>query len=170
MTADHPDAGPLAVLAAFLGGDLLQRSVRERGGAYGAGARYCDRTCTVRIFSYRDPRLVDTLLDFDRAIESLRTRPPEGRQLDEAILRTMREIDRPKAFGIAACERFVDELQGRGAKGARPLRASVLRTDPDRLREVTERYLHPAMGRTGVLAGSGRERDLDRLGIPWCAL
>ena len=167
VTADHPDAGPLAVLAAFLGGDLLQRSLRERGGAYGAGARYCDRTCTVRIFSYRDPRLEETLLDFDRAIESLRTHPPERRQLDEAILRTMREIDRPGAFGVAACERFVDELQGRGAEGARPLRASVLRTDPDRMREVIERYLHPTMGHVGVLAGSGREGDLDRLGIPW---
>ena len=167
VTADHPDAGPLAVLAAFLGGNLLQRAVRERGGAYGAGARYCERTCTIRMFSYRDPRLAETLHDFDRAVEVLRRQPPEGCRLEEAILRAVREIDKPKAFQIAAFERYLDELQGRGQEGARPLRASVLRTDPERLREVAERYLGPETGRTGVLAGTGREGDLDRLGIPW---
>ncbi len=167
VTADHPDAGPLSVLAAVLGGDLLQRTIRERGGAYGAGARYCDRTATLRMFSYRDPRLSETLRDFDSAIEALRRQPPEGRELEEAILRAVREIDRPRAFQIAACERYLDELQGRGGEGVRPLRASVLRVDPEQLREVAGRYLRSTMGRTGVLAGTGRERDLDRLGIPW---
>ena len=167
VTADHPDAGPLSVLAAFLGGDLLQRAIRERGGAYGAGARYCDRTATLRMFSYRDPRLPETLEDFDLAIEALRRQPPEGRKLEEAILRAVREIDRPRAFQIAARERYLDELQGRGGEGVLPLRASVLRTDSGRLRDVAGRYLRATTGRTGVLAGTGRERDLDRLGIPW---
>ena len=166
-SADHPDAGPLSVLAAFLGGDLLQRSVRERGGAYGAGARYCDRTATVRVFSYRDPRLSGTLRDFDEAIEAMRRQPPEGDRLEEAILRAVREIDRPKAFQVAARQRFLDKLQGRGAEGAWPLRASVLRTDPERMRDVAERYLRPEAGCTGVLAGTGREGELDGLGITW---
>ena len=167
VTANHPDAGPISVLAAFLGGDLLQRAIRERGGAYGAGARYCGRTATLRMFSYRDPRLSETLRDFGREIERLRREPPAGRRLEEAILRAIREIDRPRAFQVAAHERFLDELQGRGAEGSGALRASVLRTGPERLREVAERYVRPEMGRTGVLAGTGREGDLDRLGITW---
>ena len=167
VTADHPDAGPLAVLAAFLGGDLLQRAVRERGGAYGAGARYCARTCTVRLFSYRDPRLAETLRDFDRAIETLHRRPPDGRRLEEAILRTVREIDKPKAFQVAAFERYLDELQGRGAEGSRALRAAVLGAGPGQLRQAAERYLRPEQGCAGVLAGAGREGELDRLGMHW---
>ena len=167
VTANHPDAGPLAVLAAFLGGDVLQRAIRERGGAYGTGARYCERTATLRMFSYRDPRLSETLRDFDRVLEALRRQPPEESELEEAVLRAVREIDRPRAFQVAALDRYLDELQGRGAEGAQPLRASVLRTDPARLHDVAERYLDPETGRTGVLAGTGREADLDRLGIPW---
>ncbi|MDD9980053.1 MAG: hypothetical protein OXU81_01610, partial [Gammaproteobacteria bacterium] len=167
VTANHPDAGPLSVLAGFLGGDMLQRTIRERGGAYGAGARYCNRTATVRMFSYRDPRLGETLGDFDRAIEALQRQPPDGRKLEEAILRAIREIDRPRAFQVAASERLLDELQGRGADGTKTLRESVLGTDPERLRDVADRYLCPKMGRIGVLAGSGRESDLDRLGVPW---
>ena len=167
VAADHPDAGPLAVLAACLGGDLLQRAVRERGGAYGAGARYCGRTCTVRMFSYRDPRLAETLRDFESALEALRRHPPEGRRLEEAVLRTIREIDKPRAFQIAALERYLDELQGRFSEGGPSLRASVLGTEPGRLRDVAERYLSPGQGCTGVLAGAGREAELDRLALPW---
>ena len=167
VTADHRDAGPLAVLAAFLGGDLLQRAVRERGGAYGAGARYCERSATVRMFSYRDPRLAETLHDFDRSVETLLLDPPEGRRLEEAILRAVREIDKPQAFQIAARERFLDELQGRGPEGARPLRASILDTEPRRLAEVAELYLRPDMGCVGLLAAAGREGELERLGIRW---
>lgn len=167
VAADHPDAGPLAVLAAFLGGDLLQRAVRERGGAYGAGARYCARTCTVRMFSYRDPRLAETLRDFDEALEALRRHPPQGSRLEEAILRTVREIDKPKAFQVDALERYLDELQGRGSEGGQSLRASVLGTEPGRLRDVAEHYLSPEQGCAGVLAGAGREAELDRLELPW---
>ena len=167
VAADHPDAGPLAVLAAFLGGDLLQRAVRERGGAYGAGARYCARSCTVRMFSYRDPRLAGTLRDFEGALESLRRHPPRGRSLEEAIVRAVREIDRPKAFQVDALERYLDELQGPGSGGGRALRDAVLGTRPERLRDVAERYLSPDRGCVGVLAGAGRESELERLGLPW---
>ena len=167
VAADHPDTGPLAVAAAFLGGDLLQRAVRERGGAYGAGARYCARTRTLRMFSYRDPRLGQTLRDFDAAIEALCRRPPEGRRLEEAVLRTVREIDKPRAFRIDALERYLDEFQGRGSRNAGSLRSSVLGVEPGRLREVAERYLVSGRGCAGVLAGAGSEAELDRLEMPW---
>ena len=167
VAADHPDAGPLAVLAAFLGGDLLQRRIRERGGAYGAGARYCARSCTVRMFSYRDPRLAGTLRDFEAALESLHRHPSRGRRLEEAILRAVREIDRPKAFQVDALERYLDELQGPGPEGGRSLRDSVLGAEPGRLRDVAERYLSPDRGCVGVLAGAGREDELERLGLRW---
>ena len=167
VAADHPDAGPLAVLAAFLGGDLLQRAIRERGGAYGAGARYCERTCTVRMFSYRDPRLAGTLRDFEAALESLRRHPPQGRSLEEAILRAVREIDKPKAFQADALERYLDELQGPGSEGGRSLRDAVLGVEPGRLRGVADRYLSPDRGCAGVLAGAGREEELERLGLRW---
>ena len=44
------------------------------------GARYCKRTATVRMFSYRDPRLGETLGDFDRAIEAMQLEPPVGEE------------------------------------------------------------------------------------------
>ena len=119
------------------------------------------------MFSYRDPRLAETLRDFESALEMLRRHPPEGRRLEEAVLRTVREIDKPRAFQIAALERYLDDLQGRATEGGPALRASVLGTEPGRLRDVADRYLSPEQGCTGVLAGAGREAELDRLGLPW---
>ena len=165
--ADHPDAAPLGVLAALLGGDFLARTIREDGGAYGAGARYCERSATLRIFSYRDPRLGETLDDFDRASETLRRRPLARGRLEEAILRAVRELDRPRAFQVAAFERYLDELQGRDPKGMQRQRDAMLRTSAEAVREMARRYLHPERGRVGVLAAAGREGELDRLGIPW---
>lgn len=165
--ADHPDAASLGVLAALLGGDLLVRAIREDGGAYGAGARYCERSATLRLFSYRDPRLAETLDDFDRASASLRRRPPARRRLEEAILRAVRELDRPRAFQVAAFERYLDELQGRDPEGARRRRDAMLRISPEAVRETARRYLYPDRGRAGVLAAAGCEDELDRLGIPW---
>ena len=165
--ADHPDAAPLRVLAALLGGDLLARAIREEGGAYGAGARYCERSATLRMFSYRDPRLAGTLGDFDRASESLRRRRPTRERLEEAILRAVRELDAPRAFQVAAFERYLDELQGRDSRGVRRRRDAMLRTSAEEVRETARRYLSPERGRVGVLAAAGREAELDRLGIAW---
>ena len=167
VDADHPDAGPLGVLATLLGGDFLARAIREDGGAYGAGARYCERSATLRMFSYRDPRLAETLRDFDRATESLRRRPPGRKRLEEAILRAVRELDRPRAFQVAAFERYLDELQGRDPQGAGRRREAMLRTSAEAVRETARRYLRPERGRVGVLAAAGREAELDRLGIAW---
>ena len=168
--ADHPDAGRLAVLAAHLGGEMLPRAIREIGGAYGAGARYCQRSATFRMFSYRDPRLSDTLRDFDRLLHDLVRKPPRGSSREEAILRAIRDLDRPRAFQVAAFERFLDELQGRDGGGAARLRDSVLRVHPDELLDTAKRYLRPERGRAGVLAAAGREAELDRLGLSWSRL
>ena len=165
--ADHPDAAALGVLAALLGGDLLARAIREDGGAYGAGARYCERSATLRMFSYRDPRLGETLDDFDRASDTLRRRPLARARLEEAILRAVREIDRPRAFQVAAFERYLDELQGRDPEGVRRQRDAMLRTSAEAVRKMARRYLCPDRGHVGVLAAAGREGELDRLGIPW---
>ncbi len=165
VTSGHDDAAPLAVLAAHLDGEPLQCAIRERGGAYGAGARYCPRTSTIRFFSYRDPRLGDTLADFDRAAEQAHDRPPSGRCLESAVLRVIRELDRTKAFQSAAMESYLDVLQGRDATRGGPLRAAVLQVEPEQIAAVAARYLQPQRGRTGVLAPAGRTRELEGLGL-----
>jgi Zn-dependent M16 (insulinase) family peptidase len=63
----HADAPALMVLGPYLTNGFLHRSIREQGGAYGGGAGYSPNSGAMRFYSYRDPRLAETLVDFDRA-------------------------------------------------------------------------------------------------------
>jgi len=82
----HPDAAALAVLGGFLRNGFLHRVIREQGGAYGGGASHDSDSASFRFYSYRDPRLAETLNDFDHAIDWLLTEKHEWRQVEEAIL------------------------------------------------------------------------------------
>ncbi|MDX1594490.1 MAG: insulinase family protein, partial [Gammaproteobacteria bacterium] len=90
-----PDAAALMVLGGFLRNGFLHRAIREQGGAYGGGAGYDGDSATFRFFSYRDPRLAETLADFDRALDWLQSTPHEARALEEAILGVIARIDQP---------------------------------------------------------------------------
>ena len=71
VPSGHPDAPILSVLGAFLRNGFLHRSIREQGGAYGGGASHDPNIAAFRFFSYRDPRLADTLADFDASLHWL---------------------------------------------------------------------------------------------------
>ena len=53
----------------FLRNGCLHKLIREQGGAYGGGASFDAAGRSFRFYSYRDPRLAETLADFDQGIE-----------------------------------------------------------------------------------------------------
>ena len=71
VPVEHPDAAALTILGDFLRNGFLHRAIRERGGAYGSGAGQDSGEAAFRFFSYRDPRLTETLDDFDASIKWL---------------------------------------------------------------------------------------------------
>ncbi|MDX1697773.1 MAG: insulinase family protein, partial [Thiohalobacterales bacterium] len=86
VPAEHEDAAALNVLAGFLRNGYLHRAIREQGGAYGGGASYDSDNAAFRFYSYRDPRLEDTLKDFDSSVAWLLEEKHEWRLVEEAIL------------------------------------------------------------------------------------
>ena len=150
----HKDAPALRVLALFLRNGYLHRALREQGGAYGAGANYSPDTASFRFFSYRDPRLAATLDDFDRSIDWLHNHAHSPAQLEEAILGVIAEIDRPDSPAAEAMGSFFGTLHGRTPEHRRAFRAQVLEVTLERLREVTNHYLHPQRASSAVVSGS----------------
>ena len=49
---EHPDSAALSVLATVLRNGFLHTAIREKGGAYGAGASNDTATNTFKLFSY----------------------------------------------------------------------------------------------------------------------
>jgi len=152
VPAEHADAAALVVLGQVLTNGFLHRRVREEGGAYGAGASYDSDTGAFRFYSYRDPRLVETLEDFDAAIEWLATDHHEPRALEEAILGVIAAIDRPESPAGEAIKAFFGVLHGRTPEQRRRFRSRVLAVTLDDLQRVGETWLVADRAGTAVLS------------------
>lgn len=155
---DHADGPLFAVLGRYLQDGFLHGEIREKGGAYGSGASYDTDSATFRFYSYRDPRAMATLQDFDRALAWFAT-DHDAQRLEEAILGTIRALDQPRS-PTGECERaFSNMLYGRDDAFRQRFRARVLEANHDALRAVAARYLDPARGQLGVVCSSAAEGD-----------
>ena len=152
VAPNHPDAPALHVLGDFLRNGYLHRAIREQGGAYGGGAGYHPDSGSFRFYSYRDPRLADTLADFDRALEWLQTHEHPERTLEEAILGVIGAIDKPGSPAGEAISAFFGTLFGRTPEQRRTYRQRILAVTLDDLKRVAATWLHPEKAHWAVLS------------------
>jgi Zn-dependent M16 (insulinase) family peptidase len=158
----HEDSAVLLVLGDFLRNGFLHRAIREQGGAYGGGAGYNQDTGSFRFYSYRDPRLKDTLEDFDRAIDWLLSSKHDERVLEEAVLGLISNIDRPASPAGEAKGAFYGALHGRTPELRRDFRRRVLHVGLDDLKRAAERWLIPDKAHVAVVSNS---KNLDASGV-----
>lgn len=167
---DHADAAPLSVLGGFLRNGFLHTAIRERGGAYGGGASQDSGIAAFRFFSYRDPRLAETLADFDRALDWLATGSHAPRRVEEAILGVISGIDKPGSPAGEAKQTFHAELHGRDRARRERFRARVLEVSLADLRRVAAAYLIPGRASTAVITAADRSAQLAGLDLGVIAL
>ncbi|MEM8659471.1 MAG: insulinase family protein [Pseudomonadota bacterium] len=150
----HSDAAALTVLGGFMRNGFLHRTIREQGGAYGGGASQDSGIAAFRFYSYRDPRLTETLADFDAAIDWVLSAQHPHQSLEEAILGVVGSIDKPSSPAGEAKAHFHNRLFGRSHEDRERFRRRVLAVTLDDLRQVTERYLQPETASTAVITGA----------------
>jgi hypothetical protein len=154
----------LTVLAGFLRNGYLHRAVREQGGAYGGGASHDSDNAAFRFYSYRDPRLHDTLHDFDRAITWLLEEKHDWRLVEEAILGVIAGLDKPGSPAGEAKDAFYNSLYGRTPEQRQRMRKRVLAVTLQDLQRVAASYLRPEQASIAVITNPGAEgicRDLE---------
>jgi len=157
VAVEHEDAAALTVLGGFLRNGYLHRVIREQGGAYGGGASHEPANACFRFYSYRDPRLVETLNDFDKSIEWLLNNDHESRQLEEAILGVISGIDKPGSPAGEAKQAFHNELYGRTVSQRQGFRSRILKVSIDDLRRVGKKYLQSEKASVAVITHSTME-------------
>jgi len=152
----HPDAAALTVLGGFLRNGFLHRAIREQGGAYGGGASQDSGIAAFRFYSYRDPRLAETLRDFDTAVSWMLDTHHHYRALEEAILGVIGSMDKPSSPAGEAKQHFHNRLFGRSHATREQFRQRILAVSLEDLRRVTESYLKPEMASTAIVTNSGQ--------------
>ena len=152
IPSSHADAPALQVLAGFLRNNFLHRAVREQGGAYGGGASFDNDSGAFRFFSYRDPRLGETLQDFDDSIEWLLGKEHPWREIEEAILGVIGAIDKPGSPAGEAKSTFHAARHGRTPEYRNQFRQKILKVTEADLKRVAETYLKPEHAHTAVIS------------------
>ena len=165
VPVNHPDAAPLSVLSGFLRNGYLHRVIREQGGAYGGGAGHDTDNACFRFYSYRDPRLGQTLDDFDASIEWLLNEKHQWRQVEEAILGVIGAIDKPASPSGEARKAFYSNLFGRTPEQRRSFRNQVLNVKLDDLLRVGKKYLQVKNASVAVITNSAQADQMKELGL-----
>jgi len=156
VPVQHPDAAALTVLGGFLRNGFLHRAIREQGGAYGGGASQDSGIAAFRFYSYRDPRLAETLQDFDDAVTWMLESQHEFRALEESILGVIGSLDKPASPAGEAKQHFYNRLFGRSHDQREQFRQQVLAVTLDDLRRVTQTYLRSELGSTAIVTNSAQ--------------
>ena len=156
VPSSHPDHAALSVLGGFLRNGFLHRTIREQGGAYGGGADQDGNSASFRFYSYRDPRLVETLKDYDRAIEWVLSGTHDERLVEEAILGVISSMDKSSSPAGEAKQAFYNELFGRTLEHRLHYRKQVLGTQMADLQRVAARYLLPEKASIGLISNTSK--------------
>jgi len=163
VPADHPDAAPLTVLGGFLRNGYLHRVIREQGGAYGGGASQDNTIAAFRFYSYRDPRLTETLTDFDESLKWLQETQHTEQSLEEAILGVIGSIDKPGSPAGEAKSTYQAEIFGRTREKREQFRSRIIKVTLADLHRVAATYLQPEKASIGVVSHSGLKDKLESL-------
>ena len=154
VMSDHADAPKLSVLGACLRNGFLHSAVREKGGAYGGGASYNAEAGAFVLFSYRDPRLLETFADFKRAKEWLMSEEATQSKVDEAILNVISAMDKPGSPAGEMKKAFFQKLYGRTYDVRMAYRHGVISTTLAELRDLADKYLSQENYSSAVLTSS----------------
>ncbi|XP_073256731.1 presequence protease, mitochondrial-like [Porites lutea] len=89
----HEDFPKLRILAKMLSANFLHREIREKGGAYGSGAKIGGGIFS--FYSYRDPNFEETLSAFEHSVQWAAEGKFTEQDIEEAKISVLAQIDRP---------------------------------------------------------------------------
>ncbi len=162
----HEDAPALTVLGGVLRNGYLHSAIREKGGAYGAGAIQDSKNQVFKFFSYRDPRCLETFADFNKSIEwSIDNISSEN--LEEGVLGVISNIDKPLSPYGEAFSDFSNCIENREQEIRLLFRSKVKDCSINDLKNVAKKYLIEGSNNSkkSVISGKNYTQEMKKLGF-----
>jgi Zn-dependent M16 (insulinase) family peptidase len=163
VNSSHPDAPILSVLATVLRNGYLHSAIREKGGAYGAGASHDSKAQVFLFYSYRDPKCKETFIEFSNS-RKWALKNISSAQLEEGILGVISSIDKPMSPAGEAGSDFLNLIQGKSQDERLEFRARVKECTLSDLKKMATKYFDGDSKRA-VLAGEGFQNILEDEGF-----
>lgn len=157
----HEDYASLRILARMMTAKFLHGEIREKGGAYGGGARMGSGLFS--FYSYRDPNSVQTLSAFHKGVDWAKSGSFTQQDIDEAKLSVFSAVDSPVAPSDKGMGRF---LQGVTDEMIQGHRQRLFAVSHQNLVDVAERYLSAGQRTCGV-AVLGPDNDAIKKDPSW---
>uniref|UniRef100_A0A8D3CHC9 Presequence protease, mitochondrial n=1 Tax=Scophthalmus maximus TaxID=52904 RepID=A0A8D3CHC9_SCOMX len=142
----HEDYASLCVLARMMTAKFLHGEIREKGGAYGGGARMGGGGLFT-FYSYRDPNSVQTLSAFRKGVDWAKSGQFTQQDIDEAKLSIFSAVDSPVAPANKGMGRFLSGMTDEMKQSHRERLFAVTHED---LVGSAERYLSVGQRTCGV--------------------
>ena len=164
-TVSYSDSagGSLQILAQLLTHKYLHHEIREKGGAYGAGASARGLSGIFSYYSYRDPSPRNSLNIMQEAGRWARDKDWTTQDLEEAKLSTFQSIDAPVSVNEDGMPRF---LSGITEEMEQQKREQILDVKREDVREAAQRFLVSGM-KAARVAVLGEEKDWVKEDADW---
>ena len=135
---DPGESPKFVILSSLLRNEYLHKRVREQGGAYGGGATYDPFSGTFKMFSYRDPRFIETLEDFENSLTWASLGSFDDDMILESKLSVLSDIDKPSSPAGEAFKDYRLNSENRSQKNRQSYRNNIFNVSKDDLVEAAE--------------------------------
>jgi hypothetical protein len=150
----NPSSAPLSVLSQLLTHKYLHPEIREKGGAYGAGASNGPIKGIFTLSSYRDPNPTNTFGVFKKTGIFARDRQWTDRELEEAKLSIFQGLDAPTSVDEEGMRYF---MSGVTHEMDQQWREQVLDVTAKDVNEVAHNFLVDTHRQALCVLGERRE-------------
>ncbi len=165
VTLTHEDAAALAVLGGVLRNGYLHTAIREKGGAYGAGATQDSSLGCFKFYTYRDPRTEGSFADFEKSLDWVLQQKTGDHLIEQSVLGIIGSLDRPGSPAGEAKQCFHMDKTGRTREIRQNFRSQLLSVNWKDVLQVTEKYLKNNEGSRAVVAPRGTADIANKLGL-----
>ncbi|KAL4810965.1 Metalloenzyme, LuxS/M16 peptidase-like protein [Aspergillus unguis] len=149
-----PSSAKLSVLSQLLTHNYLHPEIREKGGAYGAGATNAAIKGFFAFTSYRDPNPANTLKVFENSGVFARDRAWSDREINEAKLGIFQGLDAPTSVDEEGSRQF---MFGIDHQMEQQWREQVLDTTAKDVNEAADQFLLNNAQRSACLLGEKKD-------------
>lgn len=155
------ELAPALKIATYLLENLyIHKMVREKGGAYGSGVKYNILTGVLHFYSSRDPHISPTIDAFYEAASLLAEREISGRELTEAILSYIQDVDSPVPAGHRASVTYFQEKVGLTKEVRQKFRDAVLALTPKDIKKAVKETILPGLFEDSTQVSYSSEKKL----------